>query len=205
MNIQKSRLAAVLSVALMVCMMVAMLVVPASAATFEVKARPAQVYRNVLAAGIYRTAQAELHEHESYEELASALGLSGLVQGAQVGTDGNAVYLAVNAITSFIDKYNTTYADTPIDVENFVVYKTASGVDVYRVPVIGVVDTFMSTQTIVYYYETTGALVDSLESESLEGVLQQIVDLLPVVIPVMIGFIGLRKGISFLQSVLHSA
>ena len=37
------------------------------------------------------------------------------------------------------------------------------------------------------------------------GVLEEILGLLPVVIPVMIGFIGLRKGISFLQSVLHSA
>lgn len=37
------------------------------------------------------------------------------------------------------------------------------------------------------------------------GVLDEIVGLLPVIIPVMIGFIGLRKGISFLQGVLHSA
>ena len=39
----------------------------------------------------------------------------------------------------------------------------------------------------------------------LNGVLQQLVDLLPVVMPVMVGFIGLRKGIAFIQSVLHSA
>ena len=42
-------------------------------------------------------------------------------------------------------------------------------------------------------------------AEMLGGVLDEIVGLLPVVIPVMIGFIGLRKGISFLQGVLHSA
>lgn len=42
-------------------------------------------------------------------------------------------------------------------------------------------------------------------AEMLSGVLDQIVGILPVVIPVMIGFIGLRKGISFLQGVLHSA
>ena len=39
----------------------------------------------------------------------------------------------------------------------------------------------------------------------MQGVLAQITGLLPVVIPVMVGFIGLRKGIQFLQSVLHSA
>lgn len=40
---------------------------------------------------------------------------------------------------------------------------------------------------------------------SLSGVLDQIVDLIPVVIPVMITFIGLRKGIGFLKGILHSA
>ena len=42
-------------------------------------------------------------------------------------------------------------------------------------------------------------------AEMLKGVLDEVVGLLPVVIPVMIGFIGLRKGISFLQGILHSA
>lgn len=42
-------------------------------------------------------------------------------------------------------------------------------------------------------------------TQMMSGVLDEILGLLPVVIPVMIGFIGLRKGISFLQSVLHSA
>ena len=38
----------------------------------------------------------------------------------------------------------------------------------------------------------------------LSGVLDEIVGLLPVVIPTMISFIALRKGIAFLQHVLHS-
>ena len=42
-------------------------------------------------------------------------------------------------------------------------------------------------------------------AEMMNGVLDQIVGILPVVIPVMVGFIGLRKGISFLQGALHSA
>ena len=42
-------------------------------------------------------------------------------------------------------------------------------------------------------------------ASSLSGVLDEIVGLLPVVIPVMIGFIALRKGISFLISTLRSA
>ena len=42
-------------------------------------------------------------------------------------------------------------------------------------------------------------------AEMLSGVLDEVIGLRPVVIPVMIGFIALRKGISFLQGILHSA
>ncbi len=48
-------------------------------------------------------------------------------------------------------------------------------------------------------------LASVVTAEMLGGVLDEIVALLPVTIPVMIGFIALRKGISFLQGVLHSA
>lgn len=50
-----------------------------------------------------------------------------------------------------------------------------------------------------------GVLQGIITAEMVSGVLDEIVGLLPVIIPVMIGFIGLRKGISFLQGVLHSA
>lgn len=42
-------------------------------------------------------------------------------------------------------------------------------------------------------------------ADMLKGVLNEITGLLPVVIPVMITFIAIRKGIAFLQNVLHSA
>lgn len=51
----------------------------------------------------------------------------------------------------------------------------------------------------------SGSLASIVTADMLGGVLDEIVGLLPVIIPVMIGFIGLRKGISFLQGVLHSA
>lgn len=40
---------------------------------------------------------------------------------------------------------------------------------------------------------------------SLSGVLSEITGLLPVVIPVLVSFIALRKGIGFLRGILHSA
>lgn len=42
-------------------------------------------------------------------------------------------------------------------------------------------------------------------AEMLGGVLDEIIGLLPIVIPVMITFIALRKGIAFIQHILHSA
>lgn len=51
----------------------------------------------------------------------------------------------------------------------------------------------------------TATLSSIVTAGMLGGVLDEIIGLLPVVIPVMIGFIGLRKAISFLQGVLHSA
>lgn len=52
---------------------------------------------------------------------------------------------------------------------------------------------------------TTGVLSTIVTADMLQGVLTEIVDLLPIVIPVMIGFIAIRKGISFVQHILHAA
>lgn len=48
-------------------------------------------------------------------------------------------------------------------------------------------------------------LTDIVTSTMLQGVLDEIIGLLPVCIPVMISFIAIRKGIAFVQSILHSA
>lgn len=54
--------------------------------------------------------------------------------------------------------------------------------------------------------ETTTAVLSSIVTKDmLQGVLTEITSLLPVCIPVMIGFIAIRKGIAFVQHVLHSA
>jgi len=51
----------------------------------------------------------------------------------------------------------------------------------------------------------TSQLSTIVTADMLQGVLTEVTGLLPVVVPVMIGFIALRKGISFLQGVLHGA
>lgn len=52
---------------------------------------------------------------------------------------------------------------------------------------------------------STSVLTSAITPDQLQGVLSEITALLPTVLPVMIGFIAIRKGISFLQGVLHSA
>lgn len=51
----------------------------------------------------------------------------------------------------------------------------------------------------------TTVLSKIVTTEMLSGVLDEVVGLLPVCVPVMIGFIALRKGISFLKGILVSA
>lgn len=51
----------------------------------------------------------------------------------------------------------------------------------------------------------TSVLKDVVTADMMNGVLDEVIGVLPVCIPVMISFISLRKGISFIQGVLHSA
>lgn len=48
-------------------------------------------------------------------------------------------------------------------------------------------------------------LADIVTSSMLQGVLNEITGLLPIIIPVTISFIAVRKGISFLLSTLRGA
>lgn len=52
---------------------------------------------------------------------------------------------------------------------------------------------------------STAVLSKVVTAEMLSGVLSEITSLLPIVIPVMIGFIAIRKGIAFVQHILHAA
>lgn len=52
---------------------------------------------------------------------------------------------------------------------------------------------------------TAVTLASVVTTEMLSGVLTEITSLLPVCIPVMVGFIAIRKGIGFVRDILHSA
>ncbi len=53
--------------------------------------------------------------------------------------------------------------------------------------------------------EAATTLSTVVTADLLGGVFDEIVALLPVCIPVMVGFIAIRKGIGFVKSTLHSA
>lgn len=50
-----------------------------------------------------------------------------------------------------------------------------------------------------------GQTVNNAVQGHLDGVLSEVIGLLPTVMPVMISFLAIRKGISFVLSMLHSA
>ena len=53
--------------------------------------------------------------------------------------------------------------------------------------------------------EASPVLKTVVTADVVGGVMDEIIGLLPVILPVMIGFIALRKGISFVLGLLHSA
>lgn len=65
--------------------------------------------------------------------------------------------------------------------------------------------TMLLTTVISFLTAVNPGLADIVTAEMMSGVLDEVVSLLPVCIPVMIGFIALRKGISFISAILHSA
>lgn len=53
--------------------------------------------------------------------------------------------------------------------------------------------------------ETTTDLVSIINADMLKGVLDQVLGVMPVVIPAVLGFMGIRKGISFVLGMVKKA
>ncbi len=50
---------------------------------------------------------------------------------------------------------------------------------------------------------TVPSIADSITGDMMNGILTQITDLLPVVLPVMVGCLAFRKGLSFFQGLIR--
>lgn len=53
--------------------------------------------------------------------------------------------------------------------------------------------------------DTVSTVAGVVTQQMLQGVLDEVLGLLPTCLPVMITFIGIRKGIAFVRSMLQSA
>ena len=64
---------------------------------------------------------------------------------------------------------------------------------------------FLATVNNFVIAASTSVLKDVVTADMMNGVLDEVVAVLPVCVPVMVSFIALRKGISFVRGVLVSA
>ena len=203
MNFKKSRFAATLTVALMVCMMVAMMVVPASAAVIEEQAYYYEMEYDV----------------ETTKSIHSLLCGCNDQEGVEIGQVSG---FAFNN-GQFLATADSTFSNFEGCNFNFALLTSweYDGEVYYELPMLG--NYIYSDPDQIVIMTRTGpdeteppvtppgsdgsdlGISEVVTPELFDTVLDEIVALLPVAIPVMIGFIGLRKGISFLQSVLHSA
>lgn len=206
MTNQKSRLAALITVMLVFSIMISLFVVPASAAVYETEICPAMVSRENFSASIYRALDADLHGYSNYIDLAIYVYGEGLVT-AYSNTSGSILLCSNKMLERAINAYNLKFPDTPLTLGNRHFYTDSDGVLYYPFELYRIIPAsdLMLDQNFTCTYEMSAVLTDTLDGTSFNGVLNHILELLPVVLVVIIGFIGLRKGISFIRSVLHSA
>jgi hypothetical protein len=62
----------------------------------------------------------------------------------------------------------------------------------------------LSVMTVTAFASTTAPTID-LTGVDLGGILDGVVSMIPQVMPVLVGFLAIRKGISFLMSSLRGA
>ena len=220
MNIQKSRLAAVLTMALVVCMMVSMLALPASAATTEKTFYWVEFSRNEDFCNQLHEVLCGCDEYY-YAAVAST-------RFCELMTEDGLFICGESTIEGFCRYFNCSY-----DLSKYPVW-TEGITNWYELPIApeGVELDYGSGSVVLSYVvpeetlppeETTApteippqdvtppdndnnlGIADAVTPELLTGVLDEIVSLLPIVIPVMIGCIGLGKAISFITNVLRGA
>lgn len=63
----------------------------------------------------------------------------------------------------------------------------------------------MKAITMVLMKVITMVLADVITNTMLQGVLDEIIEVLPITLPVVITFMAIRKGISFVIGMLRSA
>lgn len=201
MNIQKSRFAALIGLMLMVCMMVAMLAIPASAAEYEINTTAAGAMNTANGLKFLEITGAELYDYESREALAAKISYGNVVPFFY-DIENQRVFLTEYYADYFCKKYENATGHSIKDRLTYNKYYYGNtrcvAIENANVP-----DTVSGAKQTIYYNDDD--IVDAVTMDNLSVVLNEILCLLPIVIPVLIGFIGLDKAIKFITGVLHSA
>lgn len=131
-----------------------------------------------------------------------------------VDVEVTSVYLEKSDFQTLIVLYNELCGSSfmPISYDfSQTHYHSYSDGDYYRIPLSLDSSTLDSDPldfeiiTPVQQISPSSTLVDSVNADSISSVLDQVLDLLPVVVGCIVGFVAIRKGLSFLESILHSA
>ena len=205
MNIHKSRFAAIIGLFLLLCMMTAMIAVPASAAEYEVTAYMKVYNGNNTTIGFLELLKADLHGFENYTELAQAMGT---IQFYPVCYDfvNNRAFVQPAYTDHMLKRYEAVTGYSLVNKVDPTTYYSKSSKG--SVPIYRIIDPLMPpefTSSPQTFYYNDDDIVDAVTTDTLSVVLNEILCLLPIVIPVLIGFIGLDKAIKFITGVLHSA
>lgn len=214
MNIQKRSFRAIICMCLVLCTMVSVMVFPAFAAENDTVVYIAEVD----AAGIvksmldYLGADPSLYG-DQYENLEGFVyDTWGSSVAELYATENNTVLVSEEELVNCGELWYEFTGDSVVydfdqayySIDGMVYYAVATSPDYTVVP-----DT--STQYVAT--PVAGANTDSdtgtklsnvVNSDMLSGILGEIIDLLPIVIVVIIGFVGLRKAIGFIRGVLHN-
>lgn len=226
MKIQKSRLTAIITVLVLVCTMVAVMVIPASATELFQGRLVNGVSLDDVALAVFRDAGCDSdYTPDDFRSTVTSTFMSDTINGFLL--EDASIFLIDSAyIDSFQTAHNLFCGCDLFDMTDdryFAYFNLDDECDYFAVSV----DTSnMEGEGSVVSFEYTGSdsatpspttpsapstpaadsgLSKVVNKEMLTGVLNEVISLLPIIIPVIVGFIGLRKGISFLQSILHSA
>ena len=228
MNIQKSRLAALLSVMLIVCMMTAMLAIPVSAAEVSTVAydvnNPNSLHNSIditTALLKYFNLNLNLEGMTNYYDIASYIYEKFYFEEVKYSPDIDYIFLGANDMTNALDAISGQFPElqSEIDDLNETLWDYSiffDGAEAWAIPYVKYSEkSQFELGSIQHDVEFTipdapassgsAGLADVINADMINSVTDEVVNLLPVVIGVIIGYVGLRKALSFLQSVLHSA
>ena len=201
MNIQKSRLAAIIGLMLLVCMIATTMIIPASAAEYEIITTVVQAMNQQNGLKFLEITGADLYDYESREALAAKISYGNVIHFFY-DIENQRVFITEHYADFFCMRYE---AATGHSIKERLTYNRYYNGHTKYVAIenANVPESVSGANRRICYNDDD--IVDAVSMDNLSGVLNEILCLLSIVIPVLIGFIGLDKAIKFITGVLHSA